>query len=140
MTIDNSSVPGFNKPSCLEGYKIVHVRDVVWGDMDSMNHVNNTKYFYYCGDVRDRGALADLLASLAPYDILISAATGGDRALGPFMEMDLDQYQASFDKLWGYVNVVRLGAPFLVDNGSIVLLSGSPARRARPPLMLTVVG
>jgi len=82
-------------------------------------------------DVRDRGALADLLASLAPYDILISAATGGDRALGPFMEMDLDQYQASFDKLWGYVNVVRLGAPFLVDNGSIVLLSGSPARRAR---------
>jgi len=82
-------------------------------------------------DVRDRDALAALLESLAPYDILISAATGGGRALGPFMEMDLDHYQASFDKLWGYVNVVRLGTPFLADNGSILLLSGSPARRAR---------
>ena len=83
-------------------------------------------------DVRDRNMLADLLADLAPYDILISAATGGDRALGPFMEMDLDMYQASFDKLWGYTNVVRLGAPFLVENGAIVLVSGAPARRARP--------
>lgn len=82
-------------------------------------------------DVRDRNALANLFAKLAPYDILISSATGGDRAIGPFLEMDLDNYQASFDKLWGYTNVVRLGAAFLADNGAIVLVSGSPARRAR---------
>ncbi len=83
-------------------------------------------------DVRDRAALAALLESLAPFDILVSAATGGTRALGPFMEMDLDGYQASFDKLWGYANVVRLGGKHLSPTGAIVLVSGSPARKPRP--------
>ena len=83
-------------------------------------------------DVRDRIAMASLLAELAPYDILISTATGGERALGPFLEMDLDGYQASFDKLWGYTNVVHFGTPHLTKNGAIVLVSGTPARRPRP--------
>lgn len=83
-------------------------------------------------DVRDRGALSALFSEHAPFDILISAATGGSRAAGPFLKMDLDAYQASFDKLWGYTNVVRLGAEYVSKNGSIVLVSGSPARRARP--------
>ena len=46
--------------------------------------------------------------------------------------MDLDGYKASFDKLWGYTNVVRLGTKFLKDNGNIVLVSGTPARKCRP--------
>ena len=83
-------------------------------------------------DVRDRDALSALFAAQAPFDILVSAATGGDRALGPFMEMDLDGYQASFDKLWGYANVVRLGGGHLAEDGTIVLVSGSPARRSKP--------
>ena len=33
-------------------------------------------------DVRDREGLQALLAEQAPYDILISAATGGERAIG----------------------------------------------------------
>lgn len=83
-------------------------------------------------DVLDREALKTLFSELAPFDILISAATGGSRALGPFLNMDLDAYQASFDKLWGYTNCVRLGVKHLNDTGCIVLVSGSPARRARP--------
>lgn len=83
-------------------------------------------------DVRDREALAALFSLHAPFDILISAATGGSRAAGPFLEMDLDAYQASFDKLWGYTNVVRLGVEHLNEDGNIVLVSGSPARRAKP--------
>lgn len=83
-------------------------------------------------DVRDRAAMSALFESLAPFDILVSAATGGTRALGPFLEMDLDGYQASFDKLWGYANVVRLGTKHLSANGTIVLVSGSPARKAKP--------
>lgn len=83
-------------------------------------------------DVRDREGLAALFAECAPFDILISAATGGDRAIGPFLEMDMDGYQASFDKLWGYANVVRFGAGHLSDNGAIVLVSGTPARRGKP--------
>ncbi len=83
-------------------------------------------------DVRDRDALIALFQSCAPFDILISSATGGSRAFGPFLEMDMDAYQASFDKLWGYANVVRFGAQHLSSNGSIVLVSGAPARKTKP--------
>lgn len=80
-------------------------------------------------DVRDRDALAAVFAENAPFDILVSAATGGSRAIGPFAEMEMDGYMASFDKLWGYANVVRYGVEHLPDHGAIVLVSGSPARR-----------
>lgn len=83
-------------------------------------------------DVRDEAALTALFSDHAPVDVLISAATGGERAAGPFLQMDLAGYRASFDKLWGYTNVVRLGAEHMSETGSIVLVSGSPARRAKP--------
>ena len=92
-------------------------------------------------DVLDRDALAELFAALAPFDILINAATGGPRANGPFLKMDLDAYQASFQKLWGYTNSVRLGAPHLTPDGVIVLVSGAPARKPRTgSIALTSVG
>ena len=83
-------------------------------------------------DVRDVDALNQLFAAHAPFDVLISAATGGSRAAGPFLQMDLAAYQASFDKLWGYTNIVRLGTEHLTESGAIVLVSGAPARRAKP--------
>lgn len=83
-------------------------------------------------DVRDEDAMQALFAKLAPFDMLISAATGGDRAAGPFLDMDMNGYKGSFDKLWGYANVVRYGAQYLPENGSITLISGAPARRMRP--------
>lgn len=83
-------------------------------------------------DVLDEQALQALFAECAPFDILISAATGGKRAIGSFLEMDMDGYRASFGKLWGYANVVRYGAPHLPDNGTIVLVSGAPARKVKP--------
>jgi NAD(P)-dependent dehydrogenase (short-subunit alcohol dehydrogenase family) len=83
-------------------------------------------------DVLDRAALERLFAEGAPFDILVNAATGGERATGPFLTMDLDGFQGSFRKLWGYVNSVRLGAPQMAADGAIVLVSGSPARKAPP--------
>ena len=83
-------------------------------------------------DVLDREAMAAMFEELAPFDILINAATGGERATGPFLEMDLDGYQGSFRKLWGYVNSVRLGTRHLSERGCIVLVSGSPARKSPP--------
>lgn len=83
-------------------------------------------------DVLDREAMAAAFEALAPFDILVNAATGGDRAVGPFLEMDLDGFAGSFQKLWGYANCVRLGAPLLPDHGCIVLVSGSPARKCHP--------
>lgn len=82
-------------------------------------------------DVRDGDAVATLLSNHAPYDILISTATGGERTIGPFLEMDMDGYKASFAKLWGYANVVRFGAAHVTDGGSITLVSGAPARHCR---------
>ncbi len=83
-------------------------------------------------DVLDRAGLEALFAKHAPFDILVNAATGGERATGPFLKMDLDGFQGSFRKLWGYTNSVRIGAPYMAPNGTIVLVSGSPARKAPP--------
>ena len=83
-------------------------------------------------DVLDREAIEKFFQDEGEFDILVNAATGGKRAVGPFLSMDLDGYKASFDKLWGYTNVVRLGTKFLKDNGNIVLVSGTPARKCRP--------
>ena len=83
-------------------------------------------------NVLDRDALEQFFQEVGEYDILVNSATGGARAVGAFLSMDLDGYRASFDKLWGYTNVVRYGTKFLKDNGNIVLVSGSPARKCRP--------
>ena len=84
------------------------------------------------GDTRDGAAVAAICKQMAPIDILINSATGGERAIGPFLEMDMDGYKGSFDKLWGYANTVRYGAEHLAPNGSIVLVTGTPAKRGKP--------
>jgi NAD(P)-dependent dehydrogenase (short-subunit alcohol dehydrogenase family) len=83
-------------------------------------------------NIVDKEAVAKFFQEVGEYDILVNSATGGARAVGPFLTMDLDDYKASFDKLWGYANVVRYGTRFLKDDGNIVLVSGSPARKGRP--------
>ena len=92
-------------------------------------------------DVLDRDGLSALFRELAPFDILVNAATGGERASGPFLEMDLDGFQGSFRKLWGYTNSVRLGAEHMTDDGAIVLVSGYPARKCNPgTIAISTVG
>ncbi len=83
-------------------------------------------------DVLDRASMGVAFAELGPIDILVNAATGGPRATGPFEKMDLDGFQGSFRKLWGYVNSVHAALPHLTDDGCIVLVSGSPARKCAP--------
>lgn len=82
-------------------------------------------------DVLDEKQLASFFEEIGAYDILVNTATGGDRALGPFMEMDLQGYRNSFRKLWGYTNTVRLGLKNLSKDGCVVLVSGSPARKCK---------
>ncbi|MCF6302253.1 MAG: SDR family oxidoreductase [Devosiaceae bacterium] len=93
------------------------------------------------GDVLDPKVLQEIFEKHTGFDILVSAATGGGRAVGPFLEMDMDGYQASFDKLWGYTNVVRYGTPHMSKQASIVLVSGAPARKCKPgQIALSSVG
>lgn len=86
-------------------------------------------------DVLDRAGLTAVFEKHHGFDYLVNAATGGERAIGPFLEMDLDGFQGSFAKLWGYVNTVRLGAPHMAKDGAIVLVSGYPARKWRPGVL-----
>jgi len=64
------------------------------------------------------------------FDILVNPAGRRERAWGPFREMDLDAFEGTFAKLWGYTNSISLGAPHMAKTGSIVLVSGFPARKA----------
>jgi len=89
----------------------------------------------YACDVLDREAMAAMFAECGPYEILVSSATGGGRAVGPFLDMDMDGFQGSFRKVWGYANTVRYGAHHLSEDGAIVLVSGTPARTARPGMI-----
>ncbi|MCP4187836.1 MAG: SDR family oxidoreductase [Gammaproteobacteria bacterium] len=96
---------------------------------------NNQGMICETADVLDRDALETLFEKHVGFDYLVNAATGGTRAVGPFLEMDMDGFQASFAKLWGYTNTVRLGAPKMAKEGAIVLISGSPARKWRPGML-----
>ncbi len=96
---------------------------------------------YASCDVLNREALHSLFTAQAPFDYLVCAATGGPRARGPFLEMDLDDFQASFAKLWGYTNAVHIAIPHLTRDGAIVLISGSPARKCNPGMLaISTVG
>ena len=92
-------------------------------------------------DARDSDAVSAFFDNEGKIDILISSATGGARASGPFLEMDINGFKGSFDKLWGYANVVRYGALKLRNDGCIILVSGTPARKMKPgQIALSAVG
>ncbi len=41
-----------SKQTFLQEYDVIVKQDVIWGDMDAFNHVNNTVYFRYFEDAR----------------------------------------------------------------------------------------
>ncbi len=86
-------------------------------------------------DVQDRDALSELFEKHRRFDILVNAATGGDREVKPLLDMDLDRFQGTFAKLWGYVNSVKLAAPYMASDGCMVLISGYPARKWRQNML-----
>ena len=83
-------------------------------------------------DVLDRDALATVFTEEGPFDILINSAVPAGREVGPFPRMNLDGFQRTFDKFWGYLNSVRIGLEHLSPEAAIVLVSGFPARKCPP--------
>lgn len=51
-TISETREQDFTMIDALQGYPVCISQDVIWGDMDAFNHVNNTVYFRYFEDVR----------------------------------------------------------------------------------------
>lgn len=80
-------------------------------------------------DTHDIDSLMALFDEAVEIDHLISAATGAQRTIAPFMEQTTEQFSAAFEKFWGYAHVVRNGGPYVKDSGSITLISGTPARK-----------
>ena len=110
-------------------------------DPRKANSVKHNRLSFDSCDVRTEDEVKQILEKYAPFDILVSAATGGSRAAGPFLEMDMLGFKSSFDKLWGYANIVRYGTNYLSFDGTIVLVSGAPARRMKPgQIALSAVG
>ena len=110
-------------------------------DPSKANSVKHNRLSFDSCDVRIEDEVIQIFEKYAPFDILVSAATGGSRAAGPFLEMDMHGFKSSFDKLWGYANIVRYGTNYLSSNGTIVLVSGAPARRMKPgQIALSAVG
>lgn len=99
------------------------------GEIDAKSKGDNAKIKTDSCDVLDRDGLKALFKKHGKLDHLVCAATGGPRAKGPFVDMDLDEYQGSFAKLWGYTNCVQAAAKHLSKKGSIAIVSGSPARK-----------
>ena len=110
-------------------------------DPSKANSVKHNRLSFERCDVRIEEDVKKIFEKHAPFDILVSAATGGSRAAGPFLEMDMLGFKSSFDKLWGYANIVRYGTNYLSLDGTIVLVSGAPARRMKPgQIALSAVG
>ena len=86
-------------------------------------------------DTHDPEGLSVLFSEAGPIHHLVGAATGATRTNGPFMSQTDEQFRAAFDKFWGYTHVVRQGVPHLVEDASITLVSGTPARKCNPGMI-----
>lgn len=111
---------------------------VVWAagrteaNLDKARQLADGRFSVVQADTHDASALEALFKEAGQIDHLVSAAIGGERTLKPFLEQTEEQFKAAFDKLWGYAKVVRTGASYVTESGSITLVSGSPARKIKP--------
>ena len=84
-----------------------------------------------CVDIGSADSIRALFASVGPVDAVVCAA--GDARFGPMADLSLDDYAVGLDsKLMGQVNVTRIAADRLTDNGSITLTSGITGRMPIP--------
>ena len=119
----------------------------VWAAGRSAEHIEKAraatagKVTLVAVDTHDEEGLKALFSEVGRIDHLVSAATGANRTLKPFVEQTGEQFKEAFGKLWGYASVVRSGAPFMAKDGSITLVSGAPARKIKPNMSaLSCVG
>ena len=86
----------------------------------------------FTADLRSVESVDALFAGIGPFDHLVYTA-GEPIPFGPpVVELDLAAARRYFDiRFWGVLQTVQAAVPFIRSGGSIVLTSGSSARR--PP-------
>jgi len=82
-------------------------------------------------NITDRASLEQLFAAIGKVDAIVSAA--GNAVFKPLAALtDADFEKSLHDKLMGQVNIVRLGAQYVLPGGSITITSGLLAQQPRP--------
>lgn len=80
----------------------------------------------------DQPVVDHAIASIGTIDHLVLTAVDREYTLfGAIESISSDQVERSFDKLRGYINLIRAAKPILSDRASITLLSGAGAMK--PP-------
>jgi NAD(P)-dependent dehydrogenase (short-subunit alcohol dehydrogenase family) len=83
-------------------------------------------------DMLDTTAVDAVIGSLPAIDHLVLTAVADELASrAPIASLTNLQLERSFDKLRGFVNVIRVASPRLAARGSITLISGASA--VKPP-------
>jgi NAD(P)-dependent dehydrogenase (short-subunit alcohol dehydrogenase family) len=74
-------------------------------------------------DLTDSASIRALFEKIGPVDAVVN--TVGACEYAPFLEMTDAQWRTTIDsKMMGQINLVRIGAEFVKDGGSITLISG----------------
>ncbi len=82
-------------------------------------------------DITDKASLEKLFAAIGKVDAIVSAA--GNAVFKPLAALtDADFELSLHDKLMGQVNVVRLGAQYVLPQGSITITSGVLSQEPMP--------
>jgi len=83
-------------------------------------------------DMLEREVVDSVIGSLGTIDHLVLTAVADElSSRAPVRELTNDQLERSFDKLRGFVNVIRAAVPRLAPRGSITLVTGASA--VKPP-------
>jgi len=101
-------------------------------NLETAQGVSQGRFKVLKADIHNATELEAVYQEAGQIDHLVCAAIGGERTLKPFLEQTQDQFQAAFQKLWGYCHAVRTASQYLSAEASITFVSGSPARKIRP--------
>lgn len=77
----------------------------------------------YQVDLASKDSIQNLFAAIAPFDAVVS--TAGEARFNLLETLSDEDFQFSLaNKLMGQINLVRVGLPYINDNGSFTLTSG----------------
>jgi NAD(P)-dependent dehydrogenase (short-subunit alcohol dehydrogenase family) len=81
-------------------------------------------------DMTDRAAVDATFLSIGPIDHLVLTAVADELARrAPITALSDEQVEGSFDKLRGFVNIVRAAVPLMSERASITLMTGASAAK-----------